>query len=172
MRPAGSAAASRPSPRARPASAWCPCATRSGWPSPVSSPPAPGPTSWCSQDRGQQRHPPRGPNSAVHPQPAPRLPGRGRRRRRGPGHLDLHGPHDLRDLAGRRRYPLSGDRRADGPCRWEAPRRHQWKSDGQGLPRDDADDAPSCHRGPGRTDRPGKGNCRKPAARRRGMDRD
>jgi hypothetical protein len=28
MRPAGSAAASRPNPRAWPASGWCPCATR------------------------------------------------------------------------------------------------------------------------------------------------
>jgi hypothetical protein len=97
-------------------------------------------------------------------------------------HLDLHGPPrparpprpapHLRDLTGRRRHPRSGDRRADGPRRREAPGRRQWKSDGQRLPRDDADDARSCHRGPGRTDRPRDGSWRKSAARRRSMDRD
>jgi integrase len=80
-------------------------------------------------------------------------------------------PH-LRDLAGGGRHPLTGDRRADGPHRREAPGRGQWKSDGQGLPGDDAGDGGSCHRGPGRTGRPCNGSCRNPAARHRRMDRD
>jgi len=96
MRPAGSAAASRPSPRARPASAWCRCASRSGRPSTASSRPAAGPTIWCFLARVPATASREGSDPAVDPQPAPGLPGRGRGRRRGPGHLDLHGPHDLR----------------------------------------------------------------------------
>jgi hypothetical protein len=68
---------------------------------------------------------------------------------------------------GRRPTSAPGYRPA---CWWWMSRCGQ--SDGPGLPGDDADDARSCHRGPGRTDRPRNGSCRKPVARRRGMDRD
>jgi Phage integrase, N-terminal SAM-like domain len=73
-------------------------------------PPAPGPTIWCSPapaaataSMGRQ-------NLAVHPQPATRLPGRGRRRRRGPGppgpaRPTRPAPH-LRDVARRCRHSL------------------------------------------------------------------
>ena len=69
--------------------------------------------------RGQQRHPTRRTGAAVNQQPAAGLQGRGRGggdRPRPPGPARPPRPTThLRHLAGRRRHPLTGDRRADGP---------------------------------------------------------
>ena len=96
MRPAGSAAASRPNPRAWPASAWCPCATRSARPSPANWPAArpedlvlPGPGGSNGIPRGA-RAPLSTNNLRRVYKAAVAAAGEDL------AHLDLRGPHDLR----------------------------------------------------------------------------
>ena len=96
MRPAGSVAASRPNPRAQPASASCPCVNGSERPSAASSPAAPNPRSWCCPV----------PEAATASTRRPRPLSTHNLRRvykaaveaagADLAHLDLRGPHDLR----------------------------------------------------------------------------
>jgi integrase len=97
MRPVGSAAASRPNPRAWPAPGWCPCATRSARPSPASSPTPPGPRTWFSPGPGGSNGIPRGARAPLSTTNLRRV-YKAAVEAAGADHdhLDLRGPHDLR----------------------------------------------------------------------------
>ena len=115
MRPAGSAAASRPNPRAWPAREWCLCATRSGRPSPASWPAAPGPEDLVLPGPG-------GSNGILTPAPGRRCPPTTcaapykdavETAEADLSHLTcgaLMTYAHLRHLVGGRRHPLAGDR--------------------------------------------------------------
>jgi integrase len=97
MRPAGSAAASKPNLRAWPACAWCPCATGSARRSPASWPVVPASRTWSSQGPGGSNGIPRGARAPLSTTNLRRV-YKAAVEAAGAelAHLDLRGPHDLR----------------------------------------------------------------------------
>ena len=119
MRPAASARASRPNPRAWPASASCPCAERVAR---GHRPPArrrARPEDLVLPGPGGSNGIPRGARAPLSTNNLRRVYKARWRRPADLAHLDLRGPHDLRHTFATwledGRHPEPGDRRADGP---------------------------------------------------------